>query len=402
MNRCFFFMDNLSTTFVQNEIIKIAAIFKEVIIITEDTQYYDFHENVTRYILPNVSKKNKITVLLKSFWTIHSILISDLFSKGTSFSYLKQYFIRQSYLIKYLSLSRRMKSVYNFGKNDVLYAFFTYNNAVLPVLLARKFNCKFITCTHGRDLYEELEPVTRKLAFRDYIFSNASAILSVSKKGKEYLQGIFPKYNGKMLTYYLGTKKLDNQHNLQGENDKLVIVSCANIKTSNIKRIELIPPILIELSKHTDRNIEWVHFGNYDFQLNKLLEIELEKKALKENEQITITFQGPTENTAILSYYAANPVSLFLSVSSSEGLPFSMMEASSYGIPIVCTDVGGCKEITNKDLLLPASFSENDFINVYNRFIQNENKYRVEAINSWKKEFSFEISSENLKQILLR
>ena len=72
------------------------------------------------------------------------------------------------------------------------------------------------------------------------------------------------------------------------------------------------------------------------------------------------------------------------------------------GIPIVCTDVGGCKEITNKDLLLAASFSENDFINVYNRFIQNENKYRVEAINLWKKEFSFEISSENLKQILLR
>ena len=80
-----------------------------------------------------------------------------------------------------------------------------------------------------------------------------------------------------MLTYYLGTKKLDNQHNSQGENDKLVIVSCANIMTSNIKRIELIPPLLIELAKHTDRNIEWVHFGNYDFQLNKLLEIELEK-----------------------------------------------------------------------------------------------------------------------------
>ncbi len=115
MNRCFFFMDNLSTTFVQNEIIKIAAIFKEVIIITEDSHRYDFPRNVRTFVLPNVSKKNKITVLLKSFWTIHSILISDLFSKGTSFSYLKQYFIRQSYLIKYLSLSRRMKSVYNFG-----------------------------------------------------------------------------------------------------------------------------------------------------------------------------------------------------------------------------------------------------------------------------------------------
>ena len=393
-------MDNLSTTFVQNEIIKIAAIFKEVIIITEDSHRYDFPRNVRTFVLPNVSKKNKITVLLKSFWTIHSILISDLFSKGTSFSYLKQYFIRQSYLIKYLSLSRRMKSVYNFGKNDVLYAFFTYNNAVLPVLLARKFNCRFITCTHGRDLYEELEPVTRKLAFRDYIFSNASAILSVSKKGKEYLQGIFPKYNGKMLTYYLGTKKLDNQRNSQVENDKLVIVSCANIMTSNIKRIELIPSLLIQLAKHTDRKIEWVHFGNYDFQFNKLLEIELENKALKESNQITITFKGPTENPEILYYYASKPVSLFLSVSSSEGLPFSMMEASSYGIPIICTDVGGCKEITNKDLLLPANFTESDFIKVYKRFIQDENKYRDEAFNFWENGFRSEISLEKFKRLV--
>ena len=393
-------MDHLGARFVQDEIIKVAASFKEVVIITEDSHGYDFPGNVRTFVLPNVPKQNKITVLLRSFWVIHFILISDLFSKGTSFSYLKQYLIRQSYLIKYLSLSSVLKSNFRFDKTDVLYAFFTYNNAVLPVLLVKKFNCKFITCTHGRDLYEELEPVTRKLAFRDYIFSNACTILSVSQKGKEYLQDIFPKYNGKMLTYYLGTKKIDNQRNSQVENDKLVIVSCANIMTSNIKRVELIPSLLIELEKHTDRNIEWVHFGNYDFQLNKILKIELEDKALKESNQITITFKGPTENRKILSYYASNPVSFFLSVSSSEGLPFSMMEASSYGIPIVCTDVGGCKEITNKDLLLPATFTEIDFIKVYKRFIQDENKYRDEAFNFWENGFSFEISLEKFKRLV--
>lgn len=400
MNRCFFFMDNLSASFVQNEIIKVAAIFKEVVIITEDPHRYDFPENVRKFILPNTPKKKKITVLLRSFWTIHFILISDLFSKGTSFSYLKQYLIRQSYLIKYLSLSNALKSNFSFDKTDVLYAFFTYNNAVLPVLLAKEFNCKFITCTHGRDLYEDLEPVTKKLAFRNYIFSSANSILSVSNKGKEYLQDRYPKYLGKMQTYYLGTNKIDNQHNSQVENDKLVIVSCANIMTSNIKRIELIPSLLIELAKYTDRNIEWVHFGNYDFQLNKLLEIELEKKALKENSQINVIFKGPTENPKILSYYASSPVSFFLSVSSSEGLPFSMMEASSYGIPIVCTDVGGCKEITNKDLLLPASFSESDFTKVYARFIKDENKYRTEAFRLWEKEFSFEMSLEKFKRLV--
>ena len=77
-----------------------------------------------------------------------------------------------------------------------------------------------------------------------------------------------------------------------------------------------------------------------------------------------------------------------------------MMEASSYGIPIVCTDVGGCKEITNEDLLLPATFTESDFIKVYKRFIQDENKYRDEAFNFWENGFSFEISMEKFKRLV--
>jgi len=43
----------------------------------------------------------------------------------------------------------------------------------------------------------------------------------------------------------------------------------------------------------------------------------------------------------VLNYYASNPVDVFINTSSSEGLPVSIMEAMSFGIPVIATNVGG-------------------------------------------------------------
>ena len=57
-----------------------------------------------------------------------------------------------------------------------------------------------------------------------------------------------------------------------------------------------------------------------------------------------MNFAGQLENTAILDFYRSNPVSVFVNVSSSEGIPVSIMEAISFGIPVVATNVGGTSE----------------------------------------------------------
>ena len=54
---------------------------------------------------------------------------------------------------------------------------------------------------------------------------------------------------------------------------------------------------------------------------------------------------GHLSNSEILRFYRENPVDLFVNVSASEGLPVSMMEAMSYGIPVAATDVGGVSEL---------------------------------------------------------
>ena len=46
-----------------------------------------------------------------------------------------------------------------------------------------------------------------------------------------------------------------------------------------------------------------------------------------------------------MNYYENNSIDLFINVSESEGLPFSIIEAFSAGIPALATDVGGTSEI---------------------------------------------------------
>ena len=88
-------------------------------------------------------------------------------------------------------------------------------------------------------------------------------------------------------------------------------------------------------------NLEWIHFG--DGELRKDLE-ELAKNKLA---NVNYNFTGNISNEKILNFYSENYVDLFLNVSSSEGIPVSIMESLSAGIPVIATNVGGNNEIIN-------------------------------------------------------
>ena len=89
--------------------------------------------------------------------------------------------------------------------------------------------------------------------------------------------------------------------------------------------------------------IEWVHFGGGE-ERQKVEEVI---RNLPGN--LIVQLRGVTDNGEILEYYRTNHISFFISVSESEGIPFSIMEAISFGIPVVATDVGGVSEIASND-----------------------------------------------------
>ena len=104
------------------------------------------------------------------------------------------------------------------------------------------------------------------------------------------------------------------------------------------------------------REIEWLHFGDGILR-NELEETRLYKTGICQT-GITYRFMGHYPNEELLKFYTANKVDLFINTSSTEGMPVSIMEAQSFGIPVIATDTGGVKEVVTEGTgsLLPVDF----------------------------------------------
>ena len=103
---------------------------------------------------------------------------------------------------------------------------------------------------------------------------------------------------------------------------------------------------------------------------------------------------GQVSNTELMEYYNSNHVDLFLNTSSSEGIPVSIMEAQSFGIPVIATDTGGVKELVKEGTgsLLPIDFDPEDLsklIEYYTTLTEEEVvKTRMNSYNNWKSNFN--------------
>ena len=90
-------------------------------------------------------------------------------------------------------------------------------------------------------------------------------------------------------------------------------------------------------------------------------EVELDIEKLPKN--IKVNLLGELTSTDIYKLYKENSYHIFVNVSESEGIPVSIMEASSFGIPVIATNVGGVGEIVENGyngLLLNKDFLNRD------------------------------------------
>ena len=163
------------------------------------------------------------------------------------------------------------------------------------------------------------------------------------------------------------------------------IVSCSNLV--DVKRVNLI----IEALSFLEIPIEWIHFGAGPCAgaLKKLANERLNKKNIKYN------FQGFVDNKKILMYYLKHHIDLFINVSESEGIPVSIMEAMSFGVPVIATDVGGTGEIVKNDIngfLLNKDFTINELeekiLSVYSKPEDKILELRKNARNTWEAKFN--------------
>ena len=94
-----------------------------------------------------------------------------------------------------------------------------------------------------------------------------------------------------------------------------------------------------------DVNIDWHHFGDG----SQMEEIKKQAKQLKDKTNISYTLHGYVPNAEYIDTLCHMNADFFVTTSSTEGgVPVSLSEAASFGLPIVATAVGGIPEIVSE------------------------------------------------------
>lgn len=236
--------------------------------------------------------------------------------------------------------------------NVTIYSYWLYKTARIGTLIMKHSNLQvnhMISRAHRYDLYEDMSPVGF-LPYRSLFLSEYDLIAPCSKDGAEHL---IKRGNGKakIEVSYLGTR--DYGIGNVDMSPVLHIVSCSNLVP--VKRVNRIASALNLLD--TSCQVRWTHIGSGSL----LTSLKSMIDTLPSN--INVILLGALSNEEVMKFYQREAVDAFVNVSSSEGLPVSIMEASSFGIPSIATNVGGTSEIIQEGIngyLLKDDFTDEE------------------------------------------
>lgn len=359
-NTIVFFTDNIDISFVKNEIENLSERFEVVNVVTFISNSIPQFKSNVNIISLNYNNYSTSKILSKYSFQINKIAIIEFLKYPKYLLHLKQFKMQLSRLCRCFYLYDYLKKNGIIFKTDGIYYTFWFNDwaTVLSIFKRNKEISGFYSRVHGADLFEERVPGIKRLAFRWFQLKEVTKVFSVSQKGTNYLIQKYPAFSKKIQTSYLGTEDYFNP--VVGESSKFTIITCAKIR--NIKRIHLIPEILM----HINFPLKWIHIGGENKNDPTLRVLNENLNKLKTKDNIEVSFYGNISNKEIFDVYNKNYINLFISVSETEGLPVSMMEAISFGIPILATDVGGCAEIVTPKtgFLVPVNFKNEELASI--------------------------------------
>ncbi|MCL2400025.1 MAG: glycosyltransferase, partial [Defluviitaleaceae bacterium] len=271
------------------------------------------------------------------------------------------------------------------------------------LLLKKNYNnIPCVTRTHGYDLYK----FRNKLGYQPYktwMDKKINKVFFISQHGYNYYLNEFAKSETKkyclsrlgIINNYFA--ELDKQ---EKNNNTLVLCSCSYIVP--VKRLHHIIKALGQINEY---KIHWIHIGDGP-EKNSIESLADEILGNKNN--ITYEFKGFMNNDHVMQFYNANYFDCFISASESEGLPVSMMEAISFQIPVIATDVGGVSELVSKEtgILLSSEGNISEIskaiVDFYNLSSDNKNSMRKAARLFWESNFNAEVNHAKFANELIK
>jgi len=287
----------------------------------------------------------------------------------------------------YITALRKWINKIDFEKSNTIFYSYWVTAPTLALSCMKEngeISC-LVSRAHGFDLYNERGDYIINF-FKPYIFKEINRLYCISENGRQYLANKYSDYVNKYTVNRLGTI---NSFNISTVNsDSYEIVSCSSL--SRVKRIELLIAGLERFqNKFPSVRIKWEHIGD------GLLRDSLYTLAEQKLQPQTFHFTGTLAVSEIFDLYAKRSFSCLINVSESEGLPVSIMEAQSFGIPVIATGVGGTPEIVNDEngFLLPVNPTPDEIGAAIYDVVINKDKWakkRSLSRKNWENNFDAE------------
>lgn len=356
--------------FIENEIEVLSEYYENVTIIACEVAENDIlvrplPTNVTAFKVPGSSKKKDVIYGVPYFFTKDPVVAAERQSAhGILSKAFLCYFESKSQRIYHYIMEKQY--IDNFCKKPfVLYSYWFFMTARVGTLIKNQYKPVYMfTRAHRYDLYEQNNRINF-LPYRRLFLKSYDSVFPCSANGTQHLKSLYPDLSHNVATSFLGT--LNHGIGFGSVDGTFRIVSCS--RTEPVKRvIKIVEALQILDDKNMD--IEWTHIGDGS-------ELErIKNTAATKLHHIRYMFAGNMKNSDIMKLYQEKPFDLLINVSSSEGLPVSIMEAISFGIPVVATNVGGTSEIVIDGItgkLIPAEFNISELTSVIQDFVSAKN-----------------------------
>lgn len=273
-----------------------------------------------------------------------------------------------------------VKAVYAYWLNYPAYAAGRFASSLNPKPWV-------VSRAHGHDLYENRAKYGYD-CLKDVTVASLNKIYSISQDGTFYLQKRFPDQAAKFEVCRLGAHNC-GMCELYTSRETFRIVSCSRLVP--VKRVQRIADALAVLSKRLGRRIEWVHFGGGQEEPT----VKIHAAALPNSVSWTLT--GALTNSEIYERYRTEEFHVFVNVSESEGIPVAVMEAMSFGIPAIATNVGGVRELVNDPdcgRLLDKEFTDEQLAQAMSEIADMDESEYLDLRKSARRKFEEEYDAE--------
>lgn len=248
-------------------------------------------------------------------------------------------------------------------------------------LVAERRPVNYLSRAHGHDIYMDRCNGLRAKAAR-----RSKAVFTAGEAGAIALRKLFPECADKISVRRLGTLKPDvdilSRHHRRVDN-RLTFLSVARVEPG--KGVDLNYKMLRALAIAREScEIRWIHVGD-----GSLMDQLRETVVGDCPANLKVDLRGTLRNEKVHDIYCQEDIDWMMLLSEREGLPISLCEALSYGVPVVSTMVEGSDEAIDDDcgVLLAPDPEPEEFVRGMLPYIESEHRYRVmseNAFDRWK------------------